>query len=112
MNRRKELANEYKQRKLHGGVYRITNTLSGKYLLDHAVDLKAAQNRFNFLVATGSCVPIKLQEDWKEFGGKAFAFEVLEEIEMKQDQGEKEFADDLETLEELWRTKLDASKEY
>ena len=64
------------------------------------------------MVATGSCVPIKLQEAWKEFGGKAFAFDVLEEIEIKQDQDEKEFADDLETLERLWRAKLDTSKEY
>ena len=27
MNRRKEIINEYKERKLYGGVYKITNTL-------------------------------------------------------------------------------------
>ncbi|MDD3927773.1 MAG: GIY-YIG nuclease family protein [bacterium] len=112
MDKRKELKDQYKQRVIRGGVYRIVNTVNGKYILGHAVDLKAALNRFDFAVANNSCIHYDLQEDWKEFGARAFAFEVLEEIDKKQDQSQKEFKEDLETLEELWREKLDAAKEY
>jgi hypothetical protein len=42
MNRRKEIINEYKKRKLCGGVYTITNTLSGKYLIGHTANPNTA----------------------------------------------------------------------
>lgn len=112
MDKRKELVGEYKERKLHGGIYTITNKINCKYFLGHAVDLKAAQNRFEFPVSTGSCTPLKLQEDWKELGGGAFAFEVLEEFEPKKGQCRDEFTDDLKTLEQLWRENLDSPSEY
>ncbi len=112
MDRRKKLVNEYKQRKFSGGIYKITNSLNEMYLLGRAQDLKAMQNRFNFSVSTGSCIQPKLQEDWKEFGGKVFTFEILESIEIKEGQSQDEFIDDLKILEEIWRGKLDASNEY
>ncbi|HYL42413.1 MAG TPA: GIY-YIG nuclease family protein [Ktedonobacteraceae bacterium] len=112
MNRRKEIINEYKERKLLGGVYTITNTLNGKYLIDYAANLKSVQNRFQFAVTTGSTVHPKLQKDWEELGAKAFALKVLEELEQKPEQSQAEFMDDLKTLEQLWRAELDASKEY
>jgi hypothetical protein len=52
MNRRKEIINEYKERNSRGGVYTITNTLNGKYLIGHAANLKSVQNRFQFAVTT------------------------------------------------------------
>lgn len=112
MNRRKEIINEYKDRKLSGGVYTITNTLSGKYLLSHAANLKSVQNHFQFAVTTGSTVHPKLQKDWEELGAQAFTLEVLEELEQGPTQSLAEFMDDLKTLEQLWRANLDASKEY
>jgi hypothetical protein len=112
MNRRKEIINEYKGRKLHGGVYTITNTLSGKYLLGYAANLKSVQNHFQFAITTGSTVHPKLQKDWEELGAQAFTLEVLEELEQKTDQSQDEFMDELKTLEQLWRANLDASKEY
>jgi len=112
MDKRKELVNEYKERKLHGGIYTITNKVNGKYFLGHAVDLKAARNRFEFAVVNGSGTPLKLQDDWNEFGGEAFTFEVLEELEPKKSQNRNEFIDDLKTLKQLWREKLGSSSEY
>lgn len=112
MNKRKEIINEYKERKLYGGVYTITNTLNGKYLIGHAANLKSVQNHFQFAVTTGSTVHPKLQKDWKELGTKMFTLEVLEELEQKPEQSHAEFMDDLKTLEQLWRANLDASKEY
>ena len=112
MNRRKEILNEYKERTRQGGVYIITNTLNGKYLIDHVANLKSVQNHFQFAVTTGSTIHPKLKKDWEELGAKAFTLEVLEELEQKPEQSQAEFMDDLKTLEQLCRTNLDESKEY
>ncbi|MGZ3623704.1 MAG: GIY-YIG nuclease family protein [Ktedonobacteraceae bacterium] len=112
MNRRKEVTDKYKARRLYGGVYTITNTVNGKYLIGYAADLKSIQNRFQFAIATGSTVHPKLQKDWEEFGTQAFAFKVIEELEQKPNQSRVEFIEDLKTLEQLCRANLDESKEY
>ena len=73
MNRRKEINDEYKARKLYGGVYTITNTVNGKYIIGHAANLKSTQNRFQFAITSDSTFHPKLQKDWDEFGAQAFA---------------------------------------
>ena len=112
MNRRKDISNAYKERKLRGGVYTITNTVSGKYLIGHAADLASLRNRFQFAVTTGSTVDPRLRADWARSGAAAFTLNVLEEIDQQPEQSHAEFLDDLRTLEQLWRTNLDASKAY
>ncbi|MGE5333748.1 MAG: GIY-YIG nuclease family protein [Nitrososphaerota archaeon] len=112
MNRRREISREFKERRPRGGVYTITNTPNGKYLIGHAVDLASTRNRFQFAVTTGSTLDPRLRKDWEAFGASAFALEVREEIEQKADQSRAEFLDDLQTLEQLWRANLDASNEY
>jgi hypothetical protein len=112
MNRRKEINNQYKARRLNGGVYTITNTVNGKYLIGYAANLKSMQNRFLFAITTGSTVHPKLQKDCDEFGAQAFKLEVVEELEQKPDQSQADFMDELKTLEQLCRANLDESKEY
>ena len=112
MNRRKAINNEYKARRLKGGVYTITNKVNGKYLIGYAANLKSMQSRFQFAITAGSTVHPKLQRDWDEYGPQAFTFDVLEELEQKPDQSQAEFVDELKTLEQLCRTNLDESKEY
>ncbi len=112
MDRRKEIIKAYKDRKLCGGIYTITNTLNGKYVLGHAANLKSVHNRFQFAVATGSTIDPRMQKDWHALGAQAFKLEVLEELEQKPEQSQAEFMDDLKTLEQLWRANLDASKAY
>ncbi len=112
MNSRKAIRNEYKERKQLGGVYRITNTLSGQYLLGYAANLNSVQNRFQFSITTGSAPHPKLQKDWQELGPQTFTLEILEELEQQPGQSQAEFLDDLKTLEQLWRANVDASKEY
>ena len=112
MNRRKEINDEYKARKLYGGVYTITNTLSGNYLISYAANLKSIQNRFQFAITSGSTVHPKLQKDWEKFGAQVFKLEVLEELEQKPGQSQAEFMEDLKTLEQLCRANLDESMEY
>lgn len=46
MNARRDASRAYKERKLVGGVYTITNTANGKYILGHAANLEGIRNRF------------------------------------------------------------------
>jgi hypothetical protein len=112
MNTRREISKQYKERKLHGGVYTITNTVNGKHLIDHAADLTSLRNRFQFSVTVGSAVHPKLRKDWDELGAKAFRLDVLEELEQGPDQSRADFMEDLKTLEQLSRANLDPSREY
>lgn len=112
MNRRKEITNAYKARRLYGGVYTITNTLNKKYFIGSTMNLKSVQNHFQFAIMTGSTVHPKLKKDWEMSGAQAFTLEILEELEQKGDQSQSEFMDDLKILEQLCRANLDRSKEY
>jgi hypothetical protein len=112
MDRRKQLTNEYKQGEVIGGIYRVTNTRNGMYLLDYATNIQSKQNSFNFMVSSGSCLDYRLKEDLTEFGGEAFSFEILEALEKKKEQTHDEFLDDLKMLEQLWSEKLDSSARY
>jgi len=109
---KKEMLAAYKERKMIGGVYAIKNTANGKILLLSATELQGSKNRFEFSQKTGSCVNVKLQEDWNKLGSAAFVLEILEELEKKDTQTPKEFSDDIKTLKELWLEKLDSEKLY
>jgi hypothetical protein len=109
---RREISRAYKERKLLGGVYTITNTLTGQYLIGHAANLASVRNHFQFAVTTGSAVHPKLRKDWEALGPSAFILDVLEELEQRPEQSQAQFMADLQTLEQLWRANLDASKEY
>jgi hypothetical protein len=47
-----------------------------------------------------------VQGDWEKYGTEAFIFEILEELEKKETQSDKEFKDDLDTLKEIWLERL------
>jgi hypothetical protein len=109
MDNRKTLKNEYKQRKIIGGIYRVTNTHNGMYLLEYAVNLQAKQNLFDFMISSGSCLDLRIKKDLTEFGSKVFIFEILEEFEKKKEQSQEEFISDLKVLVQFWSEKLNSS---
>lgn len=109
---RRQISKQFRDRRLHGGVYTITNTTNGKYLIGHAADLASVRNRFQFAVTTGATVDPRLRDDWATLGASAFALNVLDELEQRPDQSQAEFMDDLRALEALLRASLDPSKEY
>lgn len=109
---RRDAAAAYKTRRQLGGVYQIKNTVTGRVLPGWAADLRGSENRFRFAQMTDSCVNYALQSDWKQYGGSAFAFEVLETLEQKETQTAAEFTADVQTLYALWQEKLHDTEQY
>ncbi|MCL1846864.1 MAG: GIY-YIG nuclease family protein [Coriobacteriia bacterium] len=109
---RREMAQQYRDRKKLGGVFLIRNTVAAKALLDASTNLSGSMNRFAFAQETGTCVYLKMQKDWEEQGGVGFAFEILEELEKGETQTDAEFAADIKALKELWLEKLTGEALY
>ena len=109
---KKDLIAAYKQRTKIGGVYAVTNKETGKALVLASSEIGGIQKRYEFAEATGGCFHPKLQEDAKTFGNGAFTFAVLEEMEKKATQTDREFADDLDVLLSLWLEKYDRATLY
>ena len=95
---KKDLIEAYKQRAQVGGIYAVTNTQTGKSLVLASADIGGIRKRYEFAEATGGCFHPKLQQDVNKFGSGAFAFSVLEELEKKSTQTDREFMDDLNVL--------------
>ncbi|MGH7671043.1 MAG: GIY-YIG nuclease family protein [Gemmatimonadaceae bacterium] len=105
---RKEAIRAYKEARRPMGVYQVRNTVSGKVYLGTSVDLPSILNRERAQLRLGAHRDRRLQADWKALGDGAFAFEVLDTLEPPEDPG-YDPADDLRTLEDLWRGKLAAA---
>ena len=80
MKTRKELQDEYKNRKLSMGVYQIRNMLSGKVYIDHSLNLDTIYNRIKLELNVNRHANGLLQKDWNEFGEENFKYEVLAEL--------------------------------
>lgn len=110
--KRRACSRAYRERPVTGGVLAITNKETGRMLLLSELDLQGCRNRFAFSVATNLCTYPQLQADWNTFGKEVFEFSVLEEMEKKAEQTDKEFRADLDVLLELWREKLSGTAPY
>lgn len=109
---KKEIKEAYKQRKIIGGIYRVTNTRDGMYLFNYSPNIQAKQNAFDFAVSSNMVYDNRLRKDWEALGGVGFKFEVLEILEKKKDQTQEQFIEDLKALAEMWDEKLDPAKRY
>lgn len=103
--KRKDLTAAWKNRRKTGGIYVIENTVTGERLLLSSPNLESARNLFAFSQATGSCAHPHFREEWAQLGGQAFALAVLETLEQKEEQSDREFAEELALLLELWQGK-------
>jgi hypothetical protein len=112
--RRKALTSEYKQTHTEAGVYRIINTRNDKSLIGSSPNLTSVRNKLEFARSTNSPVVLdhRLGSDIRQYGIDAFTFEVLEVLETRPEMSRAEILDDLSTLEELWREKLDPALLY
>ncbi|MGE4277250.1 MAG: GIY-YIG nuclease family protein [Lawsonibacter sp.] len=102
---KKALKEQYKNRTIRGGVYCIRCSGNHARWLRATTDLQGAKNRFTFSQNTNSCFEPCMAEAQKLYGASAFSLEILEEIQRKEDQTEREFSGDVDVLLELWTEK-------
>lgn len=102
---RKELNREYVERVKPAGIYQVRNKVNGKMLLGSSLNLEGPLNRHKFMLKIGSHTNKTLQSDCNELGSEAFAFEILEEVQMKDDPNFN-LQDELTLLEMIWLEKL------
>ena len=102
---RRELNREYAERVKPAGVYQVKNLSNEKVLLGSSLNLEGPLNRHRFMLKIGSHTNKTLQKDWNEFGAEKFAFEILEEVQRKDDPTFN-LSDELTLLEMIWLEKL------
>ena len=88
MKTQKELKEEYRQKKFRIGVFQIRNTVNGKVYIGSSINLDAIWNRNRMELNFGGHRNHALQTEWKQFGGDKFTFEILTEIEQKEDNSD------------------------
>ena len=102
---RKAAIRKYKETPPPIGVVCVRNTTGAKVLVERSVNAPAMLNRMRFQLEHGSHPNRSLQADWNELGEAAFTFEVLDTLEPSKEPA-CDPADDLKTLESMWREKL------
>lgn len=110
--KKKELATNYTQTFRSMGVYQIRNTQNDKILVNSSMDLNGMRNRLEFCIQMNTNTFNELQKDWATFGGKSFVFEVLDEIEPREETvldaaDLKSYRAEVDALLELWLEKLE-----
>lgn len=85
MKTKKELKEEYKQKKPITGVFQVKNMKNGMVLLEGATNVPSKWNRHRTELRFGSHRNKKLQEDWNLEGEENFSFSVVSELEIKDD---------------------------
>ena len=102
---RRELNREYAERIKPAGVYQVKNLSNGKVLLGSSLNLEGPLNRHRFILKVGSHTNKALQKDWNDLGTEKFAFEILEEVQRKDDPTFN-LSDELTLLEMIWLERL------
>jgi biotin operon repressor len=105
MESRKEMKRQFTEAPKEAGVFQIRNTVDGKVLLGSSTNLHGPFNKHRFMLTHRMHDNRKLQADWDRLGPDAFAFEVLEVVEAKDDPGFS-LTDELTLLEQIWLEKL------
>lgn len=102
---KKEIKEQYKNRVVTGGVYCIECNGNGHKWIKSTKDLAGQKNKFEFFVSTDFCPEPGMHPEWKQYGAKTFSFTVLEEINKGDTQTDREFAEDIRILYDMWMEK-------
>ena len=101
------LKKEYIQNPPPMGVYKITNLANGKIFIGSHKNVKARINRHLFALENGTEEIKELMEDYRKYGEAKFTFEIIDVLKSKDENGPGyDYTEDLLTLEELWKDKL------
>ena len=102
---KKRLKKEYRETPRPMGVFLIRNMANDKIFLGVGLDLVGTINRHKFQLTKGTHPNTLLQDDWNEFDGSNFAFEILDQITPQDDPAFDSKAE-LEFMEKLWLQEL------
>ena len=101
-DRKRQLKIICKERTATGAIYAVECSGNGRRFIKATVDIAGIQNRFAFAAATKNCPDPALSNEWRQYGPDAFSLVILEELKRKKDQTDREFAEDIKQLYELW----------
>ncbi|MDO5562635.1 MAG: GIY-YIG nuclease family protein [Synergistaceae bacterium] len=105
--KRKGLQSAYKNRTVTGGIYYVKCSGNQRIWIRSTTDIEGTRNKVMFsLKMKGPPEPAMLRE-CSEYGWESFSFGVLEELKKKEAQTDKEFADNIATLLEIWLEKYE-----
>ena len=104
-NDNRRLKQEYKQAKRAFGVFLIRNTTNDKVYIASGMDIQGIINRHKFALSTGGHQSKELQKDWNELGADKFEFEVVDQMEPRDEPG-FDGRRELQFMEEMWLEKL------
>lgn len=96
---KKDLKRKYLETPRPIGVFQIRNLTNEKVFVGASMNLDGIFNRHRFQLNAGSHPSKELQKDWSEFGAENFEFEVLEELNQRENL---DLQKELEFLEDLW----------
>ncbi len=102
---KKAIKKQYKESLTPMGIYQITNTVNGKIFIGRAMNVPGKLNSINFQLAGGRHMCRELQADYVRLGKDKITVAVLDYLEPKNDPT-YDYANDLQTLEEIWLEKL------
>lgn len=105
----KQLKEEYKRTTFPMGVFQIRNKTNGRVLVGSSLNLAAIWNRHRAQLKFGGHPNKQLQGDWNEQGEQSFVFEVLDEIERKDEA--RDYSGELKALEELYLAEIEPFSE-
>ena len=80
-DRKRQLARDYKERKVSPGIYAIRCAATGEVWVAPSRNLDAQQNGIWFTLRLGTHLNRALQAVWNAQGEAALAFEIIERIE-------------------------------
>ena len=100
-----ELKRKYKQTLTPMGIYIIKNLVNGKIFIGKSKNIPGRINRHKFDLERNAENIQDLQKDYNQFGLENFSFEILDQLEPKEDPTYN-YTEDLTVLEELWLEKL------
>jgi group I intron endonuclease len=100
---KKSLKLNYLQSPRPIGIFAIRNLVNDKVYIGQSENLDGIFNRIEFQLKANCHTQKDLQLDWNEFGSEKFKFEVLEQLELRENLDIKK---ELEFLEDLWLEKL------
>lgn len=102
---KKEVRQKYKQTIQPMGVYQIKNLKNGKIFIGSAKNLPGKINSHKFQLKNRLHNNRSLQKDYNEQGEADFVFEILDNLDPKDDPN-ADYTKELNLLEEMWLEKL------